>query len=118
LGAFQQISQTFRLLGHVFLIFFIYIFFFRSPGKKISAGNSAKTVKDRKMSKIDLDSYDTEAAQDHEFSNVAPAICSQEHLPSYFCSGNYAKPYKIKKFKKYFWIRVLIGRCHIMYSMT
>ena len=57
--------------------------------------------------------------QDYEFGDVARAICSQEHLPSNFCFRvTTQKPYEIKKFKKYFWIRVIIGCCQIMYSMT
>ena len=47
-------------------------------------GHNAITVKDRKIAKTDLDSFDSVALEDYEFGNVPRAICSQEHLPSIF----------------------------------
>ena len=59
--------------------------------KKISVNRCAKTVKDRKISKTDLYSYYSEAEPVRQFNEVARAICSQEHLPSFLFFGHYAK---------------------------
>jgi len=97
LSAFQQISPTFRLLGRVFFVCFFFIFFSAHRRKKISVNRSAKTVKDRKISKTDLDSCDTELSPDDKFGGVAGAICSQEHCPPFCFLATTQKPYEIKK---------------------
>ena len=69
----------------------------------------ARTVKGKKILKTDFYSCHSEALQDYEFDDVAWAICSQEHLPSnHFVRADARKPYKIKKLKKNFWIRMIL----------
>jgi hypothetical protein len=64
LGALNKISRTFHFLGRVFFfVFFFLLFVFRTPKKKFCAGYYAKTVKDKKILKTDLDSYDTAPGQ-------------------------------------------------------
>ena len=92
LGAFQQISRTFFFGGVFFkFLFYFVLFFFPWSGEKICVSHYAKTVKGRKILKTDLDSCHSEALQDYEFDDVAWAICSQEHLPSFLFFGHYAK---------------------------
>jgi len=73
------------------VVVILLLFFSAHPKKKICVNRSGKTVKDRKISKTDLDSYDTEVPPVAEFGGVARAICSQEHLPSFLFFGHYAK---------------------------
>ena len=81
-----------------FFFFFFFLFFFRTSRRQnLCVSASAKTVKDRKISKIYFYSYDTEAGPVRQFSEVARAICSQEHLPSNFCTGHCAKTVWDKK---------------------
>ena len=49
----------------------------------------AKTVRDKKINKIFLDSYDDRVFQDYVLEDVAQSICSHEHLISNFCTGHY-----------------------------
>ena len=77
-------------------------FFFRSAEEKFSVNRSAKTVKDRKISKTDLDSCETDVPPVDKNGGVARAICSQEHLPSFLFFGHYAKTVWHKKNKKIF----------------
>ena len=45
------------------VVVILLLLFFRPPGKKFCACHYAKTVKDKKILKIDLDSYDTAPGQ-------------------------------------------------------
>ena len=98
--------------------FYFFYFFFRPPEKKICVISCAKKVNDRKISKTDLDSCDTEVLSVDKNGGVARAICSQEHLPSFLFFGHYAKNVSNKKSKQFLGIHVIIRCCKILFSMT
>ena len=101
-GRVSENFPNFSFFGARFCFVFFILFFLRSPEAKFCVNRSAKTVNDRKISKTDLDSCDTEVPPIDKNGGVTRAICSQEHLPSFLFFGHYAKTVWDKKIQKIF----------------
>src|ERR1700690_534737 len=74
---FSKFPELFFFLSGFVFVFLLLLF--RSSNDKFSVNQNAKTVKDKKISKIYLNLYDCEAFPDYE---IEEAICSHKHLPS------------------------------------